>query len=240
MKTRIAFFVLGSLVLPGALLVGCSSVPKPAEADGSTRVPANDPSRVSALQQRQLADRQLQSDNGLLRAQVDVLQSKLMEMTQIVRDALTLPPAPRSQPSMAPQSMTVPSLSPSAYAATAAGAVIRVFYPFARTEFEPSEQVAQTLRTCARDAEVIEVRGYTDGNVPNAADRRIAIQRADRARAWLLSIGVDPSKVRTRYFTAGNFLAENETLAGRSLNRRVEIDVHSQALLESRIASTTR
>jgi outer membrane protein OmpA-like peptidoglycan-associated protein len=141
---------------------------------------------------------------------------------------------------MVPQSMSVPSLSSSAYVATTAGAVIRVFYPFARTEFEPSEQVAQALRTSARDAESIEVRGYTDGNVPNVADRRIAIQRADRARAWLVSIGVDPSKVHTRYFTAGNFLAENETAAGRSMNRRVEIDVHSQALLGSRIATTTR
>lgn len=242
--TKTTLSLLGvSFCLAGAPLIGCSSVPVPAEADGSTRVPANDVRRVEALQQRQVANRQLLTDNNLLRAQVDVLQTKLTEMTQIVREALTLPPPavrPQPGPVLTPQSLNVPSLPTYAYATTSAGAVVRVFYPFARTDFEPNEQIAQTLRAGLREAELIEVRGYTDGTVPNPADRRIAIERAERARVWLLANGLDPSKVRTRYFTVGHFLVENATSSGRALNRRVEIDVHSQSLLGSRVAAAAR
>lgn len=93
-----------SLCMVGTViqLSGCASVPKPAEADGSSRVPANDAGRVQALQQRVSADRQLLNENNLLRAQVDVLQTKLNEMTAIVREALMLPPAPRPQPAPVP------------------------------------------------------------------------------------------------------------------------------------------
>lgn len=236
-----------SLASLSLCLGGCSSVPKPAEADGSSRVPANDSARVLALQQRVSADRQLLSDNNLLRAQVDALQSKLNEMTSIVRDALMLPPAPRAQPAPAPgpaplvpvphkpssQSMTAPDLPAHAYSASSSGVVIRVFHPFARTEFEPSEQVAQALRSSMRGAERIEVRGHTDSNVVNPIDKMIAIERAEKARTWLINNGAEARKIYTRYFTAGNFLVDNRTRQGRSMNRRVEIDIRIEHLASS-------
>lgn len=238
-----------SLCMVGAAvqLGGCSSVPKPAEADGSSRVPANDAARVQALQQRVSADRQLLSENNLLRAQVDVLQTKLNEMTSIVREALTLPPAPRPLPApvpvqpppvASPQSMAKPDLPAYAYATNSSGVVIRVFHPFARTEFEPSEQVAQALRASVRGADKIEVRGHTDSNVVNPIDKLIAIERAEKARTWLINNGAEGSKISTKYFTAGNFLVENKTPQGRSMNRRVEIDIHNQQLAGNRVASS--
>lgn len=238
-----------SLCMVGAAvqLGGCSSVPKPAEADGSSRVPANDATRVQALQQRVNADRQLLSENNLLRAQVDVLQTKLNEMTSIVREALTLPPAPRPAPApvpvqppaaASPQSMAKPDLPAYAYATNSSGVVIRVFHPFARTEFEPSEQVAQALRASVRGADKIEVRGHTDSNVVNPIDKLIAIERAEKARTWLINNGAEGSKISTKYFTAGNFLVENKTPQGRSMNRRVEIDIHNQQFAGNRVASS--
>lgn len=237
-----------SLCIVGAAVQigGCSSVPKPAEADGSTRVPANDATRVQALQQRVNADRQLLSENNLLRAQVDVLQTKLNEMTSIVREALTLPPAPRSAPApvpvqppaASPQSMAAPDLPAYAYSTNSSGVVIRVFHPFARTEFEPSEQVAQALRASVRTAEKIEVRGHTDSNVVNPIDKLIAIERAEKARTWLINNGAEGSKIRTKYFTAGNFLVENKTPQGRSMNRRVEINISNQQLAGKHVASS--
>ena len=237
-----------SLCMVGAAvqLGGCSSVPKPAEADGSTRVPANDATRVQALQHRVSADRQLLSENNLLRAQVDVLQTKLNEMTSIVREALTLPPAPRpapapvpvQPPTASPQSMAAPDLPAYAYSTNSSGVVIRVFHPFARTEFEPSEQVAQALRASVRTAEQIEVRGHTDSNVVNPIDKLIAIERAEKARTWLINNGAEGSKIRTKYFTAGNFLVENKTPQGRSMNRRVEIDIRNQQLAGKHVASS--
>jgi outer membrane protein OmpA-like peptidoglycan-associated protein len=243
MKVKRAMSLAGlSLCMVGAAvqLGGCSSVPKPAEADGSSRVPANDASRVQALQQRVNADRQLLSENNLLRAQVDVLQTKLTEMTSIVRESLVLPPAPRPQPApvASPQSMVTPDLPAYAYATNSSGVVIRVFHSFARTDFEPSEQVAQALRSSVRGAEQIEVRGHTDSNVINPVDKLIAIERAEKARTWLINNGADASKIRARYFTAGSFLVENKTQQGRSMNRRVEIDIRNQHLAGSRVASS--
>ena len=228
-------------------LGGCSSVPKPAEADGSSRVPANDTAHVQAIQQRVAADRQLMNENSLLRAQVDVLQTKLTEMTSIVREALLLPPAQRPQPAptpvpappvASPQSMRTPVLPPYAYSANSSGVVIRVFHPFARTEFEPSDQVAQALRSSVRGAEKIEVTGHTDSNVADPIDKLIAIERAEKARTWLINNGAEASKIDTKYFTAGNFLVENKTPQGRSMNRRVEIDIRNPQLAGHNVASS--
>lgn len=250
MKIKRAMSLAGfSLCVVGAAVQmgGCSSVPKPAEADGSSRVPANDATRVQTLQQRVNADRQLLSDNNLLRAQVDVLQAKLNEMTAIVREVLTLPPAPRPQPVPAPvptppeapaRSMAAPDLPALAYTTNSSGVVIRVFHPFARTEFEPSEQVAQALRSSVRGAEQIEVSGHTDSNVVNPIDKLIAIERAEKARTWLINNGAEAAKIRTKYFTAGNFLVENRTPQGRSVNRRVEIDIRNQQLAGNRVAAS--
>lgn len=259
MKVKRAMSLGGLTVcMVGAVLTlgGCSSVPKPAEADGSSRVPANDPERVQSLQQRVAADRALLTENNLLRAQVDVLQQKLTEMTNIVREALLLPPA-ASSPQAAPAPLTpapaapvaqpsrqsmvapaLPTLPLHAYSTNASGVVIRVFHPFARTEFEPSEEVAHALRAGARGAERIEVRGHTDSTAVNPIDKLIAIERAEKARTWLINNGADAAKIRTRYFTAGHFLTENRTEQGRSLNRRVEIDIRNPQLNSSQVAST--
>lgn len=260
MKMTRAMSLAGLMVcMAGAALnlAGCSSVPKPAEADGSSRVPANDPERVQALQQKVASDRALLIENSLLRAQVDVLQQKLTEMTSIVREALLLPPASSASPQAAPapasapvpaasqaqpqrQSMAapavMPTLPPHAYSTNASGVVIRVFHPFAHTEFAPSEEVAHALRAGVNGAERIEVRGHTDSNVVNPIDKLIAIERAEKARTWLINNGADAAKIQTRHFTAGHFLTENRTQQGRSLNRRVEIDIRNPQLNGSQVA----
>ena len=244
MRTQRALSVAGfSLCIATAALLmgGCSSVPTPAEADGRSRVPANDPERVQALQQRVHADRALLTENNLLRAQVDALQAKLTEMTAIVRDALMLPPAAKAPtslvPHVVPQAMAATGLPAYAYSTHAAGVVIRVFHPFAHTAFEPSEQVAQALRASVRGADLIEVRGYTDSNVVNPHDQQIAIARAEKARHWLIDNGADPSRIRTKHSAAGHFLTDNRTPQGRSLNRRVEVDIRSQQLAGGQLAS---
>ncbi len=236
------------------LVAGCSSVPKPVEADGSARVPANDASRLQVLQQRVSSDRELLTANNLLRAQVDVLQTKLAEMITIVREALVLPPAvrPQAAPVLLPLPPSIKPFSPSSsstpfaaadlpaysYTTNSFGVVIRVSHAFARTEFEPSEQVAQALRASVRGADRIDVRGHTDSNVVNPIDRLIAIERAEKARKWLINNGADASTIRTAHFTAGSFYAENRSAQGRSLNRRVEIDIRNPRLTSDSVAST--
>lgn len=225
----------GVLVGTAAMLAACSSVPKPAVPDGSSRVMANDPVRVQAFQDRVSHDRLLLTENNLLKAQVDVLSSKLNEMVVIVREALLLPqpaapllPPPASAPPPALPNALRPislgELPADTVKVTSTGVIIRVFHPWAKTEFEPSDAVAQALRSITRTARKIEVRGMTDSAVVNPRDRMIAMERAEKARNWLIQNGVDATKIHTRYFTAGHFLSENKTEQGRALNRRVEID----------------
>jgi outer membrane protein OmpA-like peptidoglycan-associated protein len=241
------------LALLSLYLGGCGTAPKPVYPDGSARTPANDPQRVQALQERVSQDRALLSENNLLKAQVDALRDKLNEMTTIVREALLLPPpqpqplkptAPSVSPPPAgtlPTAPALPAAGPAAPAGVSAlpapsvqpiatGIVFRVFHPFARTEFTPSDELARLLREQLQVAQSIEVRGMTDSFVINPVDRMIALERAVNARNWLLAQGAEPSKIRTRYFSAGNFLTENRTADGRALNRRVEVELRGQQL----------
>ena len=220
-------------------LSACSSPPKPAMPDGSNRVMANDPTRVQALQDRVTQDRALLTENNLLKAQVEVLSSKLNEMVTIVREALLLPPPVAPKPQAPPagaapqpipgssQPISLSDLPKHTVKTTTSGVVIRVFHPWARTEFEPSDAVAQALRINTRGARAVEVRGMTDSPVANPIDRLIAMERAEKARNWLIQNGVDSAKIRIKYFSAGNFLSENRTEEGRALNRRVEVDARN-------------
>jgi OmpA family len=222
-----------------ALIAACTSPPKPTVPDGSYRVNANDPSRVEALQARVVQDRALLTENNLLKAQVEVLSLKLNEMVTIVREALVLPPVTPVKPippstaitpqpgSVTAKPVAIGGLPDHTLKVTASGVVIRVFHPWAKTDFEPSDAVAQALRDSTRSARTIEVRGMTDSPTANPVDRIIATERADKARNWLIQNGVESTKIRTKYFSAGNFIAENKTAQGRALNRRVEIDARN-------------
>jgi OmpA family len=229
----------GVFIATAVLLSACSSPPKPAVPDGSGRVMANDPSRVQALQDRVSQDRVLLTENNLLKAQVEILSFKLNEMVTIVREALLLPPPAVAKP-VAPPPGVVPQTLPgtprpismsdlpnNTVQVTSSGVVIRVFHPWAKTDFQPTDEVAQALRANTRDARTIEVRGMTDSPTINPVDRLIAMERAEKARNWLIQNGVDSAKIRTRYFSAGNFLSDNKTEQGRALNRRVEVDART-------------
>jgi OmpA family len=239
------------------MLNACSSVPKPVVPDGATRVPANDATRISAIQQQVTQDRQLLTENNQLKAQMDALRVQVDEMRNIVRDALTLPPPsnkmpPSSVSPISPQSQASPILqsakrievkpSPAAstpetnialsalsYQTNKSGIVIRVFHRYAQTDFLPSEPVAQLLRDNAPSAPAVVVQGMTDSNIVNPVDRLIAIERAMKARQWLVDNGVNAARIRARFFSAGNFLSDNSTEQGRALNRRVEVQLKTLA-----------
>lgn len=146
-----------SLCMVGTViqLSGCASVPKPAEADGSSRVPANDAGRVQALQQRVSADRQLLNENNLLRAQVDVLQTKLNEMTAIVREALMLPPAPRPQPAPVPVPAP-PVASPQSMGLTTLLSV----WPRTSIFSAPRTLVRNACATCSLGSNSVRAKGW--------------------------------------------------------------------------------
>jgi outer membrane protein OmpA-like peptidoglycan-associated protein len=76
---------------------------------------------------------------------------------------------------------------------------------------------------------IISVEGHTDPVGDPEANRLLSEQRAESVRAALVAESVDPLWVGSRGFGAQRPVASNETPAGRTLNRRVEIRVSKRA-----------
>jgi len=83
--------------------------------------------------------------------------------------------------------------------------------------------VASILKTFPT-AEV-RVGGYTDSSGDPLLNLRLSRDRAQAARATLISMGVDPGNVEAIGYGALDNIASNDTSDGRSLNRRVSIRV---------------
>ena len=69
----------------------------------------------------------------------------------------------------------------------------------------------------------VEVIGYTDNLGTASYNREISQRRANRVRDYLVSHGIDPNRIIARGVGGTNFIASNETEAGRQLNRRIEL-----------------
>ena len=77
-----------------------------------------------------------------------------------------------------------------------------------------------------------EVVGHTD-NVGSAAhNRRLSRLRAEAVRDYLVQAGIDSSRIIARGYGEARPLADNETEAGRSRNRRVVLRILSGELVE--------
>jgi OmpA-OmpF porin, OOP family len=76
-----------------------------------------------------------------------------------------------------------------------------------------------------KDDERIELQGHTD-NVGKAAKNMIlSQQRAQTVMAYVISKGIDPSRVTAKGYGMTKPIATNKTPAGRALNRRTEVKI---------------
>ena len=73
----------------------------------------------------------------------------------------------------------------------------------------------------------IEIEGHTDAAGSDAYNDRLSQERADSVRTCLTQAGVAPEHIiASRGLGKREPVANNETAAGRQLNRRVEIVIH--------------
>lgn len=103
--------------------------------------------------------------------------------------------------------------------------IFRLSHGRGATRFAPSSDLTAYLAKAIRTGQCIQVRGYTDGEHATAAERRVAQQRADQARVYLISQGVAPMTIDMKVYPVGEHVANNTTEGGRAQNRRVEIEV---------------
>ena len=182
-------------------LVACSSPPKPPTVDESQKRPANAQMAVEL----QVCKNDLQNTRILATE-----SSRLAETT-----AATLA-------HMAARQQLLASIQEKA----AANSLRIVHFAFNSTQVSIPTAEASALVEEAKVAPLVLLRGRTDGTADSSAESRIAQARANAVRDYLVASGVDPTRIRTTHQPSGDHLADNRTPQGRSLNRRVEIEVY--------------
>jgi OOP family OmpA-OmpF porin len=75
------------------------------------------------------------------------------------------------------------------------------------------------------DTEVMITVGHSDSVGSDAYNQKLSIRRADAVKAYLISKGIDQSRVYTEGKGETQPVAENKTAQGRAENRRVTVEV---------------
>lgn len=182
-------------------LAACSSPPKPPTVDETQKRPANAQMAVEL----QVCKNDLQNTRILATE-----SSRLAETT-----AATLA-------HMAARQQLLASIQKKA----AANSLRIVHFAFNSTRVSIPTAEASALVEEAKVAPLVLLRGRTDGTADTSAESRIAQARANAVRDYLVASGVDPTRIRTTHQPSGDHLADNRNPQGRSLNRRVEVEVY--------------
>ena len=90
--------------------------------------------------------------------------------------------------------------------------------------FAMLDQVVSVLKTHP-DVVRVQVEGHTDSTGSARTNTALAQARAESVVAYLVSHGIDPSRLAARGFGPSRPLATNVTRTGREANRRVEFRV---------------
>ena len=69
----------------------------------------------------------------------------------------------------------------------------------------------------------VQIFGFTDNTGAMAVDERVASGRAASVLSYLANSGVSPTRLSSQGIPMADYVASNETAAGRAQNRRVEI-----------------
>ena len=71
----------------------------------------------------------------------------------------------------------------------------------------------------------ILIKGFTDNAGTEICNKHLSMKRARRVHDYLISLGIPRSKLIFKGFDFKDPVADNKTEEGRSLNRRVEIEI---------------
>jgi OOP family OmpA-OmpF porin len=74
----------------------------------------------------------------------------------------------------------------------------------------------------------VVVEGHTDSRASAAYNERLGMRRADAVRSYLISKGLDSSRITAVSFGELQPVASNDTEEGRAQNRRVELRLEGQ------------
>ena len=69
----------------------------------------------------------------------------------------------------------------------------------------------------------VQIIGFTDNTGTFAINEKLSTERADAVMAYLVNSGVSPTRLTAKGVPMADYVASNDTAAGRAQNRRVEI-----------------
>ena len=91
---------------------------------------------------------------------------------------------------------------------------------------------AATLIQEVPDMELMII-GHTDNQASNAYNMKLSRDRAEAVKEYLISKGVDATKLTTKGMGESDPIADNSTEQGRFRNRRIEFTVYDEAALNN-------
>ena len=107
----------------------------------------------------------------------------------------------------------------------------KVFFAFAKAtikkeSFPLLDEVAQALKD--HPTFVVRIEGHTDNVGNDATNKKLSKSRAESVKTYLTKKGIPAKRMNTEGFGAERPLDDNDTEAGRSVNRRVEFHIVSK------------
>jgi len=133
------------------------------------------------------------------------------------------PPPPPAKPPVAEPAKPAaqPTASKVTYAADA-------FFDFDKATLKPDgrtklDDLAAKIKSI--NLEVVVAVGHTDHTGSHAYNDKLSVRRAEAVKAYLVSKGIDKSRIYTEGKGKRQPIADNKTRAGRAQNRRVEVEV---------------
>ena len=137
-------------------------------------------------------------------------------------------PAPKAAPAPAPKAAPAARPAPAPAAATKVTYAADTFFDFDKSVLKADgkaklDDLAGKVK--AINLEVIIAVGHTDSVGSDAYNQKLSVKRADAVKAYLITKGIEKNRVYTEGKGEKQPVADNKTGAGRSKNRRVEIEV---------------
>ena len=142
----------------------------------------------------------------------------------LVKAAEAPAPAPAATPAAPAPAPVAPPVAQTQKVTYAADA----FFDFDKSVLKPEgkaklDDVASKVKNI--NLEVIIAVGHTDSIGSDAYNQKLSVRRAEAVKAYLVSKGIEKSRVYTEGKGEKQPVADNKTAAGRAQNRRVEIEV---------------